>query len=311
MSAEETAVLNEKIVRSLAEIAREIGKLEIAREVHLKSTHGRFNLFTTLLDAHDEVRLHTRYLTHLLDPNGSHDCNALFLDLFLGVLGLTELEGEQCLYVSNEHYTGGLGNIDIYMEFETAILVIENKIRAGDQDKQLQRYEEYCRQKEGKTIHLFYLTLNGHPPATTSKGCLSEDDFYLISYETDILEWLELCLQKTYSFVNINQALQQYQALVNRLCGQPMGGRDMEKIKKMILSHPEILGHARQIKKAIEEIEWEPIKEAERKGKEILGAEVKPKIEDWPDANAKAVRFFCHKKWLFTEVRFLELLPGG
>ena len=58
----------------------------------MKASHERFNVFTTLLDAHDEVCLHTRFLHCLLDPKSCHDCNSLFLGLFFETL--TELPCE-------------------------------------------------------------------------------------------------------------------------------------------------------------------------------------------------------------------------
>ena len=137
------------IVQSLEEVAREIEKIKRARDTHLTATHGRFNLFTTLLQINDEVRLHTRYLTHLLDPQGTHDCGYRFLKSFLEQVGLSDLTKQKCNYVAKEHYTDGDGNIDIYIEFESAIVVIENKIDAQDQDAQLERYWTYANSKVG------------------------------------------------------------------------------------------------------------------------------------------------------------------
>ena len=42
-----------------------------------------FNIFTTLLSVHDEVRLHSRFLAAMLNPKGSHAQGSLFLKLFL------------------------------------------------------------------------------------------------------------------------------------------------------------------------------------------------------------------------------------
>ena len=251
---EEKVLEDEEAIQSLVEVAREIEKMEHARNVRLKATHGRFNLFTTLLKAHDEVRLHTRYLTHLLDPKGLHDCDRLFLDAFLDAMSLSELKDQKCLLVANEHYTGGLGNIDIYIEFESAVLVVENKIWAEDQDKQLERYAEYSKGKRGKEVYIFYLTLDGHLPSKNSIGNLNEDDYRLISYQKHILEWLERSLQETYAFMNINQALQQYESVINRLLGNTLEKNDMKTIKEMIKKYPEIVRNASAVTRALDEI---------------------------------------------------------
>ncbi|MFA6173651.1 MAG: PD-(D/E)XK nuclease family protein [Kiritimatiellales bacterium] len=300
-----------QMVQSLAKVAREIEKLEHAREVHLKATHGRFNLFTTLLAPHEEVCLHTRYLEHLLNPNGTHDCDGLFLDLFLKAVGLSGLDAKRCKHVENERVTGKFGNIDIYLEFEDAILVIENKIYAGDQPKQLQRYFEYAKQRNKGSVHVLYLTLDGHEPSQDSRGYLEEGSGYRrISYREDILKWLENCLQNTFSFVNINQALQQYRALVKWLCGEPLEGKYMDKIKDMIKACPDIVRHAKEIKKVLEEIEWGPTNEAQKSGQAILGKDTcSTKLEDW--GVAKAVRFFCSKKWENSTHILLKIYNDG
>ena len=256
METKENEKSAEGVVSSLLKISGEIDKLEHAREVHLKATHGRFNLFTTLLGAHDEVRLHTRYLTHLLDPKGSHDCGRLFLDAFLEVVSLTEnLNGQDCLFVRKEHGTGGLGNIDIYLEFKNAILVIENKIYAEDQQEQLQRYAEYAKSKKKDAVYIFYLTLRGHSPSENSRGTLDENEVSLISYEKEVLGWLEKCLQETYSFININQALQQYKMVIKQLLGNTLEGEGMEEIKKEIEKNTELVRNSKQIRKALQGVE--------------------------------------------------------
>ena len=42
-----------------------------------------FNIFTTLLNKSDEVRLHSKFLHFLLNPAADHSQGSLFLDLFL------------------------------------------------------------------------------------------------------------------------------------------------------------------------------------------------------------------------------------
>lgn len=285
-----------QMVQSLADISREIERLNNARVVQLKSTHGRFNLFTTLLDAHDEVRLHTRFLAHLLNPKGNHDCGGLFLDLFLEAVGLSgDLGSSQCITVTNEYYTGGFGNIDIYMEFEAATIVIENKIYAGDQDKQLERYAKYA-DRGNKPWHVFYLTLCGHVPSSFSLGMLSVDKIRPISYQKNILPWLEQSLQKTYGFVNINQALQQYRMTVDQLLGNTLEASDMNEIKDRLKEIPVIMRNADQIEKALQEIR------RDRESKIIFeclkcagGQQIRNEI--WPKPNNESAFKFFSDQW--------------
>ena len=71
---------------ALKTLSGQIHELQLRSEERLKAQHGRFNVFTTLLSAHDEVRLHTRFIYELLNPKGTHDCGNHFLKLFFETL---------------------------------------------------------------------------------------------------------------------------------------------------------------------------------------------------------------------------------
>lgn len=285
---------------TLENIAKEIERHSIKRESHLRATHGRFNLFTVLLQEHDEIRLHTRYLTHLLDFEGTHDCGSFFLDMFLETVGLTPKKEEfgKCLRVVREHCTNGSGNIDIYIEFEKAVIVIENKIWAGDQDRQLERYYEYAQSKE-KTAYLFYLSLYGWNPSDDSAGKrlkkaetiseLGKGNYCCISYREHILKWLEKCCQQTYSFVNINQALQQYRNVINNLLGNTLETQDMEEIKKMLKEKFEIM-QLDQLQSAIISIKQDRVDDVQAMCEKILGRRADA-VEQWNNCDITAFRF--------------------
>jgi len=235
---------------------------KVKRQASLKAVKGNFNVFTTLLKEHDEVRLHSRFVTHLLDPKANHDCGRLFLDLFLDTISegvqphedenaveqksiekFRSLKLQKCIRVRKEY-----GNIDIYIEFENSIIAIENKINAGEQSDQISRYIEFL-EATGKSYTMLYLTLDGKKSDTHEKK-----EYFRISYREHILKWLEKCLQNTYKFVNINQALQQYNTLIKQLTGQTLEIQDMEEIKSMLEKNPSIIKYQDDLIKAIDEI---------------------------------------------------------
>lgn len=81
------------------------------------------------------------------------------------------------------------GRIDILIEYgKNESIIIENKINASDQPKQLQNYHEYTLNHKGTKPRIFYLTPYGTNPSEDSKGDL---EVKCISYENDILSWLE------------------------------------------------------------------------------------------------------------------------
>ena len=200
------------------------------------------------------MRLHTRFLHMLLNPTGNHDCERLFLDLFLDTLlesDVVDHEGEsvdltdlikalkldEFKYGNNEESRSPYGQFDLYLEFKNHIILIENKIHAGEGDKQLERYASFLEKETNKTPLLLYLTLDGKRGETANGK-----PYARISYKDHILQWLGKCLQATYSFVNINQSLQQYTQVVEQLTGQNQYGRqDMEEMKRYLEEHPEII----------------------------------------------------------------------
>jgi hypothetical protein len=100
---------------------------------------------------------------------------------FFDVLGIEYDKGAK-FEVFREKY-----NIDILIEFRNQFIIIENKIGAKDQPKQLQRYSNTLK-NQGKNINLFYLTPYGQKPGDDSKGNL---EVKCISYEKHIINWLE------------------------------------------------------------------------------------------------------------------------
>ncbi len=98
------------------------------------------------------------------------------------------------------------GRIDIFVEIDDdTCIIIENKIYANDQQYQLQRYIEGISEKFND-VYVVYLTLDGSYPTTDNdnskyysieKNKLDELEnnkkFFKISYEDDILAWLEKC----------------------------------------------------------------------------------------------------------------------
>lgn len=95
-----------------------------------------FNLLTTVLKYHDEVRLHSRMIGKLLDPNGKHYQGSLFLEVFLEKLDLKNWGMD----LSNTTVQIEYKDIDLYITDGNKHLIIENKIWAADQPCQIMKY---------------------------------------------------------------------------------------------------------------------------------------------------------------------------
>lgn len=197
-----------------------------------------YNLFKVLRSESDEVRLHSRFLCHLLDPGQSHGLGTSPLHLLLTTLNIdlqeTDLIGAE---VYSEYQ-----NIDILVKTRTGkTIIIENKIYALDQPKQLSRYYQIMK-NEGFTdenITLLYLSLDGHEPSEDStseipKNFLESDNYRCISYSVEIRDWIQSCIEKSAAKPALRESLIQYLNLIEELTGMTESQQHIEELKALL-----------------------------------------------------------------------------
>ena len=214
-------------------------------------TGKNFNVFSILDRERKEVTTHSAIIAELLNPHGSHSQKTLFLKIFLDQL-LKKLQQEQKaqeelkplrkklkqiqeqekdefdkfrveVETSKKDKEGeALGRIDILIESHgiesgDVCIVIENKIDAGDQERQIDRYNIYASDTE-KKHGIIYLNLDGKGPNEVGKIPL-----VCLSYEEFIDEWLDACIEKVAHIPQIKETLHQYQMTVRKLTEKPTG----------------------------------------------------------------------------------------
>lgn len=206
-----------------------------------------FNIFNTIGLWSEEVRLHSALIGELLNPNGSHGASSLFLKAFLDVMGIDEgyLDYGSCSPNILERVIGAVtetdgGRIDIIIEDGKRAIIIENKIYAPDQKNQLLRYHNYGKKKFPKGYELLYLTLDGHDPSDGSLGG-KEFDYKSISYETEIVEWLEKCLKVAPDGLPVSSVIRQYIDLIKQLTYTDMDTKYVEELKSVALAPENVL----------------------------------------------------------------------
>ncbi len=109
-------------------------------------------------------------------------------------------------------------NIDILITIKNQsanqlAMVIENKIYAADQDRQLDRYLETVKGMGFEEIHLVYLTLHGTLPSEKSLGSLKAADERLKcrAYGSKPLQkWLLNCQQRAFDEPELRRSIVQY-----------------------------------------------------------------------------------------------------
>lgn len=181
-----------------------------------------YNIFYVLKNMRaNEVKLHSPFLADLFNVHGEHKQGSLFYEELLKILRLpTAIYLPTDLYHLNAQteVDSGTGGIDIVLSCRNNsdyfAIAIENKIYAGDQHKQLERYHSHLQKEFGKCFALVYLTPEGRTPSdySASADFISQHSIVCLSYRKDIVG----LLQKTIPFIqapHVRAITEQYLAV--------------------------------------------------------------------------------------------------
>ncbi len=179
---------------------------------------NNYNILTSVLQSHDEMRLHTRMIYSFLNPTGEHFQETLFLE----VLKISDFLDLLNCSVYKEYNK----KIDLYITDGNKHIIIENKVYAGDQFEQIKRYIEIIQEEneglQADDILVVYLSLDRKVPSKESLGNLEINDNYLkkgneniaryesIFYKNEILKWLKKCQHEVQNITNLNEVFRQY-----------------------------------------------------------------------------------------------------
>ena len=244
-------------IEKFESILKQIKVLNDKLEIKKLRGNNDYNLFLALLDINDEVRLHSRFIYSLLDPNSLHYQKELFLELFIKACELENFGlNLQTAKVYKEYK-----NIDIYITDGTKHIILENKINAGDQEAQIKRYiETIQKENDGEAdIYVLFLSKQGREPSDYSlSGLKIEGDkildiscneiakFRAISYKKEIVEWLGLCLDEAGNLANLAAVISQYKNVIEKIYGKYKGVQmDERKVIEIILKNYDLVDEIR------------------------------------------------------------------
>lgn len=221
-----------------------------------------YNLFKVIGMTSNETSVHSAFLADLLNPKGLHHMGDVFLRLFTDEFLNGMSFSTETAIVEREKYIGPVtattgGRLDIIVtDADRKAIIIENKIYASDQENQLIRYHNYA-EKNTSEHKLFYLSLDGtvHDEDKTAKHdnkeLIEEEHYFTISYESDILKWLEQCREKVVNKPLIREGISHYINLIKHLTNQTIS-KEMEKdLKDLILENPKYIQNLGIIREAI------------------------------------------------------------
>lgn len=310
----------------------------------IKIRGEKFNIFSILNMERAENNTHSNFIAELLNPDGSHLMGDIFLKLFLTLINKElnqSIKGESIIYLDIEstkvkvekdigRIKNGIeaegGRIDIFLwDDKNNIISIENKIDAGDQFRQIERYCNYKRNNENVKHTVLYLTKDGLDPSGESRGELIEFkkeieegkkkvmksgiDFWNISYKIFILKWLEQCLKETSDKPILRESIKQYNILIKKITNT-MDEKESEEVKKLIIGNLEAARYIRDnTNSVLEEIRTD-FRESVKK---LLESELKPektqrlyKVHNGNDVNSKFSQLWIS----FDSVEELDLNFG-
>lgn len=184
-------------------------KIDMARE------SSAYNILAAIDEERDEVHIHSKIIYFLLDRTYSKERADDFLHLFLREIKIPKEYINYPWRVSREQVFEE-GRIDFVIESEKFCVAIEMKIDAKDGNRQLEQYDMFCREK-GKEYHIYYLTLNGSRPDKQSVGGMDKQKLCLISFQDEILNWLQTCMDTVDTGSYRFSFLKQYDAAVRHM----------------------------------------------------------------------------------------------
>ena len=264
----------------------------------LADREEKFNVFSALHKEHDERRLHSRFISVLLQPNGTHGMGNLFLSLFLKGLNYsgiimdtnnTVIESEESddfeevnkatlvnfklssntIVYPTEKDKKENNNIDIQIidRINKQCIIIENKIYAGDSNgaggEQLKRYIDHVVFKEKipiDKISVVYLTLDGHDPSKESVGdYYGKKDIILADYQHFIIDWLEKCLSYTSRAPFLRESLVQYIKLIKKMTVDNTSIEERQAYRELIGKSEENMNATKKLFQNFKHVKWHAV----------------------------------------------------
>lgn len=220
----------------------------------LDATGARFNIFKVCGVNHYE-NTHSAIIAEFLNPNGTHGLNSKLLKEFIELFAEESFKNSFSLEKAKvfTEYSTLYGRIDILIEDsnQSNAIIIENKLYATDQYEQLNRYNTYA--QKYKSYQIFYLTLSGNE-ASEHSG--KDVNYICLSYEKDIVEWLEKSVAIAVHFPMVRETINQYVNHLKTLTNQDMDTKNKEELVKMIITEPGYIKSASEVHQV-----WEACKQ--------------------------------------------------
>ena len=185
-----------------------------------------YNMVNVVRKATHEVGMHSNVIYSLIDPNGLHYQNDLFLNIF--IKEVLEIKDFGIIdSVNAEEITSSLKQnkrIDFTIKSDKYYIGIEMKVNHHDSKNQLSDYYEDLSNKakndKDQKVKIYYLTKNGKKADSKSHNGIP---YIPISFKEHIINWIKECQKEVKDITNLNEAFENYKQIVQKITKQYEG----------------------------------------------------------------------------------------
>lgn len=196
------------------------------KEIKDFNPYEDLNIFTILGMENKEVTAHSAFLYSVFKPfrdNGkiNFDNLEILISYLLEKADKSVTENDIISAAIYREYQTKYGRLDFLIEYTTKdncknAIVIELKVRAEEQENQIDRYFEYLDNEQYSNSYVFFLTPTGYEAKTdTNKRSIA------ISLKKDIVKVLELIKSNIKdNYENYKAIIEQYIQVIKKLTGE-------------------------------------------------------------------------------------------
>ena len=214
-----------------------------------------YNMVNVVRKENAEVGMHSNVIYSLIDPNGLHYQDELFLQIFIkDVLEIHDFG--DILSVNAEESTNENRRVDFTIKSNNYYIGIEMKVDASDLENQISHYYDDLKEKASKDsnqeVIIYYLTKNGKDASLNSHN--NKLEYKRISFENHILTWIENCQKEVKNITNLNEAFENYKDIVKKITNK-YKGRVM-LLEDELLKNEKYYELAREISEAFQKAKY-------------------------------------------------------
>jgi hypothetical protein len=234
-----------------------------------------YNMTNIVRKASEEVGMHSNIIYSLINPDGLHYREDLFLNLFMeyvirkGEKDKRKINNKEIisyknteissydfgkeLKVKKEEYTKEKKRIDFTIKSDTYFIGIEMKVHTVDSKKQIYDYwidlKAKAKEDKNQTVIMFYLTKNGKEARNISisksgeeldsKNIKDDEEYvenlYNVSFKEHIISWLDACQKEVKNIANLNMELENYKNIVSKAVNKANFKKNVLTLDRFIL----------------------------------------------------------------------------